>query len=77
VAARADRVLSAVVEQLVERDVVLVGHGHFSRALIVRWLELPVVEGRRFAFSDPAYSVLGFDRGVSQVKCHNRVPCDP
>ena len=30
-------------------DVVLVGHGHFSRVLVARWIELPATEGVRFA----------------------------
>jgi probable phosphoglycerate mutase len=47
-------VLSLVTSQLAERDVILIGHGHFSRALIARWLELPVSEGRRFALSPGA-----------------------
>lgn len=53
--ARTDMVLSTVRSQLPERDVILIGHGHFSRALIARWLELPVTEGKRFALS-PAHT---------------------
>ncbi len=33
------------------RDVVFVGHGHFSRAVITRWVEQPVYEGIRFAMA--------------------------
>ena len=40
------------------RDVVFVGHGHFSRSVITRWVEQPVYEGIRFAFA------AGVDRGV-------------
>ena len=71
VSARADTVLALVRSTLPERDVVLIGHGHFSRALLARWAELPVVEGRRFAMSPAAYSVLGYDRGVAQILHHN------
>lgn len=71
VAARADMVLSTALSQLDERDVILVGHAHFSRALLARWAELPVAEGRRFAMDPAAISVLGFDHGVQQINSHN------
>ncbi|BDU08124.1 acid phosphatase [Nocardia cyriacigeorgica] len=76
VRARADRVLSTVTEQLAERDVVLVGHGHFSRVLIARWCEFEVREGRRFAMSTGAVSVLGYDHGAATVRGHNLVPAE-
>ncbi|WP_068278088.1 acid phosphatase [Aldersonia kunmingensis] len=68
---RADTVLHVSAAQLPDRDVVLFGHGHFSRTLIARWLELPVREGRRFGFSPAAYTVLGFEHGVRQIVTHN------
>ncbi|MFD4182990.1 acid phosphatase [Rhodococcus sp. NPDC058514] len=71
VAARADMVLGTALSQLAERDVILVGHAHFSRALLARWAELPVAEGRRFAMDPASISVLGFDRGVQQIISHN------
>lgn len=71
---RADTVLHVAAAQLPERDVVLFGHGHFSRALIARWIELPVREGRRFELSPAAYTVLGFEHGVRQVVRHNVSP---
>ncbi len=74
VGARADLVLSVILPALGERDVVLVGHGHFSRALLTRWLELPVSEGKRFALSPAAYSVLGFEHSFRQVVVHNIHP---
>ncbi|NEW37223.1 acid phosphatase, partial [Nocardia cyriacigeorgica] len=61
---RADRVLARVEPRLPEHDVVLVGHGHFSRALIARWCEFDIREGRRFAMSTGAVSVLGYDHGA-------------
>lgn len=69
--ARADLVLSVAHSQLADRDVILIGHGHFSRALIARWVELPVNEGRRFALSPAAFTILGFERGVQQLLTHN------
>ncbi|WP_432765748.1 acid phosphatase [Nocardia cyriacigeorgica] len=76
VRARADRVLATATEQLAERDVVLVGHGHFSRVLIARWCEFEVREGRRFAMSTGAVSVLGYDHGAATVRGHNLVPAE-
>lgn len=70
---RCDLVLSVAGSQLAERDVVLVGHGHFSRALVSRWIDLPVSEGRRFALSAAGLSILGFEHGAKQVIHHNIV----
>ncbi|TQF66087.1 acid phosphatase [Rhodococcus spelaei] len=67
VQARADMVLAIAESRLDERDVVLVGHGHFSRALLARWAGLPVHEGRRFAVSPGSVSVLGFEHGTHQI----------
>lgn len=72
--ARTDMVLSMVRSQLPERDVILIGHGHFSRALIARWLELPVTEGKRFALFPGAYSVLGYEHGATHLVHHNVPP---
>lgn len=67
VGARADRALAYATEQLAHRDVVFVGHGHFSRAMITRWAELPVSQGIRFAMTPAAIAVCGFEHGVRQV----------
>lgn len=74
VRARADRVLASMEPQLPERDIVLVGHGHFSRALIARWAEFELTEGRRFAMSTGALTVLGYEHRVRTVHAHNLVP---
>ncbi|RJO79931.1 acid phosphatase [Nocardia panacis] len=73
VRARADRVLAAAVPALPERDVILVGHGHFSRALIARWAGLDIVEGRRFAMSTAAATVLGHEHEARTILAHNLV----
>jgi probable phosphoglycerate mutase len=49
------------------RDVVFVGHGHFSRAVITRWVELPVYEGIRFAMTAASLAVCGFEHGMRQL----------
>lgn len=74
VGARADRVLAKVEPELQARDVVLVGHGHFSRVLIARWAEMDVREGRRFFLSTAALSVLGHEHHTRTILAHNVVP---
>jgi probable phosphoglycerate mutase len=72
ISSRADMVLNTARPELAERDVVLVGHGHFSRAMLARWLQFPVVEGRRFAMVPAAYSSLGSEHGdTPQLGMHN------
>lgn len=61
---RADSVLADARARLDTGDVVLVGHGHFSRVLTSRWIGLPATEGVRFAMSAPSLAVLGAERGV-------------
>lgn len=72
VADRADRVLERV--RTANSDVILIGHGHFSRALVARWLDLPVTAGARFALEPGAVSVLGREHGVTQLARSNIPP---
>ncbi|MGW5386983.1 acid phosphatase [Nocardia sp. NPDC003963] len=74
VGARADRVLSRAAAVLGDRDVILVGHGHFSRALIARWLGFDVREGCRFALTTAAVSVLGYEHEDATLWAHNLRP---
>lgn len=67
VSARADRALALAGEHLEGRDVVFVGHGHFSRALLSRWVDLPVGEGIRFAMAPASVAVCGYEHGVRQI----------
>ena len=64
VAARADGVLADASTVLDRGDVVLVGHGHFSRVLIARWIGLPATAGVHFAMDAASWAVLGHERGV-------------
>ena len=57
---RADRAIAYALEHMESRDVLFVGHGHFSRAVITRWAELPVPEGIRFAMVAASIAVCGF-----------------
>jgi probable phosphoglycerate mutase len=67
VTARADAVLADARAALDGGDAVLVGHGHFSRVLIARWIGLPATEGVRFAMEAPSWAVLGDERGVPRL----------
>jgi len=66
VGARADGVIADVREA--EGDVVLVGHGHFSRVVMARWIGLPANEGVRVTMDPASWSVLGDERGVPSLK---------
>ena len=78
---RADQAIAFALEQMESRDVLFVGHGHFSRALITRWVELPVSEGIRFAMVAASIAVCGFEHGARQLSAlgltGHRHPCLP
>ena len=71
VTARADDLIAGIAPTLSEGDVVLVGHGHFSRALMTRWIGLPVGEGARLMMDAPAWAVLGHYHG--DLRCLDHV----
>jgi broad specificity phosphatase PhoE len=64
---RADRAIALAIEHMTSRDVLFVGHGHFSRAVIARWLELPLVTGSRFAMVAASIAVCSFEHRVRQL----------
>lgn len=64
---RADQAIDVALQHMESRDVVFVGHGHFSRAVITRWIEQPVYEGIRFAMPAASIAVCGFEHGVRQL----------
>jgi broad specificity phosphatase PhoE len=64
---RADRAVALALDHMASRDVLFVGHGHFSRAVITRWLQLPLVEGSRFAMLAASIAVCGFEHGIRQL----------
>ncbi|MBM4727555.1 acid phosphatase [Rhodococcus hoagii] len=74
VGSRADMVVHTAEAALADRDVVLVGHGHFMRAVIARWVELPVTEGRRFLLDPAAHTVLSYEHGFRTIRAHNVTP---
>jgi probable phosphoglycerate mutase len=74
VGARAAKVVSRVRSALADGDVVLVGHGHFSRVLVATWLGQPPTAGVHFALDAAAISELGDERGVPQIRRLNVPP---
>jgi len=64
---RADRAVELALEHMASCDVVFVGHGHFSRAVLTRWLEMPLQQGIRFDMVAASIAVCGFERGVRQL----------
>jgi len=78
---RADAAVALALQHMTSRDVVFVGHAHFSRSVIARWVELPVSNGIRFAMAPASIAVLGFEHAVRQIIAqgltgHND-PCKP
>jgi broad specificity phosphatase PhoE len=67
VSARADRAIAMALKHMESHDVVLVGHGHFSRSLLTRWAELPVSEGIRFSMAAASIAVCGYEHGIRQI----------
>lgn len=67
VTVRADRAVALALSHMAERDVVFVGHGHFSRALLTRWVELPVPQGIRVSMVAASLAVCGWEHGVRQI----------
>ncbi len=71
VGARADAVLADTRSAAEDGDVVLVGHGHFSRVLVARWIGLPAQQGVRFQMEAASWAVLGDERGVPRLDAVN------
>jgi broad specificity phosphatase PhoE len=78
---RADGAVELALKHMASRDVVFVGHAHFSRSVIARWVELPVPNGIRFAMAPASIAVLGFEHATRQIIAQgltgHRDPCKP
>ena len=64
---RADNAIELALTHMESRDVVFVGHGHFSRSVITRWVDLPVYEGIRFAMAAASIAICGFEHEHRQL----------
>ncbi|WNV90557.1 histidine phosphatase family protein [Umezawaea sp. Da 62-37] len=73
---RATSVVARVRTALLGGDVVLVGHGHFSRVLIATWLGMGSRDGVHFGLDPAGTSVLGDERGDAQIRHLNVPPWD-
>lgn len=69
VSTRVDRVVARLLEA--QGEVAVVAHGHLLRALAARWLELPVLEGRRLPLETGAIGELGWDHGARALAAWN------
>jgi probable phosphoglycerate mutase len=67
VGARADRVLARVRSALSDGDVLVVGHGHFSRVLVARWLGLPPAAGAHFGLNPASTAVLDHEWDAPRI----------
>ncbi len=59
IGARADRVIGRL--RAVPGNVLVFAHGHILRVLAVRWLGLPVEDGRLLLLGTATLSILGYD----------------
>jgi broad specificity phosphatase PhoE len=67
VSMRADQAVAYALDHMTDRDVVFVSHGHFSRAVVTRWVEQPLREGARYGFGTASVAVCGFEYGLRQL----------
>jgi broad specificity phosphatase PhoE len=74
---RAGKLLDRVTAAMSHGDVILVGHGHFSRVLIAAWLGLNATEGVQFGLDPAGTTVLGTERGARQIARSNIPPWNP
>jgi len=74
VTSRADKVLERARREVDSGDVILVGHGHFSRVLVSRWIGRPSTAGVHFGLDASGIAVLGDERGVPQIEHLNLLP---
>ncbi|HEX2193026.1 MAG TPA: histidine phosphatase family protein [Acidimicrobiales bacterium] len=69
--ARADDLLAELAPEEGEGDVVLVGHGHFSRILAARYLGFGPASARHLALGTASVSVLGHEHAWRAVVLWN------
>jgi broad specificity phosphatase PhoE len=75
IAARADRLIARLLSA--GGAVALFSHGHFGAVLATRWLQMAMIEGRRFPLAPASVSILSVDArhdDVRIVELWNAVP---
>ncbi|MGQ0840119.1 histidine phosphatase family protein [Actinokineospora sp.] len=60
---------------LADGDVILVGHGHFSRVLVATWIGQSARFGVHFGLAAGGLTLLGEERGTAQIQRLN-LPAD-
>lgn len=68
VAARADRVIAGIRAR--GDTVVLVAHREILRLIVVRWIGLAAIEGRRLLLATTSLSRLGYDHDLTEPVIH-------
>jgi probable phosphoglycerate mutase len=69
VGARADAFLERIASE--PGDVAVFGHGHMSRVIAARWLELGPSEGARFALGTATFNLLGWEHDWHVIRTWN------
>lgn len=59
ITARADRLIRML--RALDGNIALFSHGHFGRVLAVRWIGLPVDQGRHFGLNTASLNLLGYE----------------
>lgn len=59
--------------EALEGTITVFSSGHFSRALTVRFLGFPIVEGRHFMLSTASLSILSYEHGVPALQLWNDI----
>ncbi|MDJ0651751.1 MAG: histidine phosphatase family protein [Simkaniaceae bacterium] len=68
---RADRFIKKV--ESLEGKIAIFSSGHFLRTLTMRWLEIPLQNGTRFALFTASLSILSYEKNTRAVKLWNDV----
>lgn len=59
--------------EALEGTIAVFSSGHFSRALTVRFLGFPILEGRHFMLSTASLSILSYEREVPALQLWNDI----
>ena len=72
VARRIDRIIGDLIQTCAQGgDVLVFAHGHSLTALAVRWLGLPIVDGRYLRLGTGSMSTLGWKRDLRVLEAWN------
>jgi len=69
VAQRADRLIKHLPQK--PGNIIIFSHGHFSRVLAARWLDLDAEAGKFFSISVASVSILAYERDQRVIKLWN------